>query len=410
MAQVETPGKNSTQEYALLELVTRLERHREGRIAVQIHLSRLAPHNRREQYIRLAFSTFDNAIGQGEGQTFLLRSNDIVFIGPAGSAQFAEQAVSRLRYLFSEDALTQRSEDGRETGFCTRYALDRDYQKLHDVCCRIYQLSQAKLAPSVAAGGPQRTPINPKSLAKLEELLVGTDLSNLIRNQPVCALGEGLRPSILFHEMYVSIAELEASLMPLVQITSNPWLFRYLTQCLDKRMLAHLSREWGQDRSFSINLNVSTLLSSEFLKFDHQISSTARGRLVIEVQKVDIFDDMGAYLFARDYARERGYRLCLDGMTHLTLPFIDCEKLGLDLVKLLWSPELAAVENAKQLDNLRACIDAVGASRMILAHCDSEDAVRVGRSLGIGLFQGRLLSKLAVQHGRAATAPAKAPA
>ena len=183
--------------------------------------------------------------------------------------------------------------------------------------------------------------------------------------------------------------------MPHVQLTGNPWLFRYLTQSLDKRMLAHLSREWSHERSFSINLNVSTLLSPEFLKFDQLISTSARGRLVIEIQKVDIFADMGAFLFAREYARDRGYRLCLDGMTHLTLPFIDREKLELDLVKLLWSPELAAAENAQMLDDLRACVASIGASRVILAHCDSERC-RKNRPFArhFTLFQGRYVNTL----------------
>jgi hypothetical protein len=393
MAHIETPRKNAGQEYALLELAERLERYRDGRLAVHIHLSRLAPHHRRAQYIRLALSTFDNSIAQGEGQTFLLRNNDIVFVGPAESAKFVESAVIRLRYLFSEDALVQQLDDHQESGFCTWYPLDREYPRFLSACRRLHTLSQTGQSSRLAAG-PDKVPLDPKSLAKLEELLVGTDISNLIRNQPVCTLGDGLEPEILFHEMYVSIADLESTLLPRVQITANPWLFQYLTQSLDRRMLAHLAREWGNDRSFSINLNVSTLLSQEFLKFDKQISSTARGRLVIEVQKVDIFADMGAFLFARDYARDRGYRLCLDGMTHLTLPFIDREKLGLDLVKLLWSPELASVDNAKQLDDLRACVAAIGAPRVILAHCDSEEAFKVGHSLGITLFQGRLISKL----------------
>jgi len=399
MTKVETLTRNSGQEYALLEFAERLERYSEGRLAVHIHLSRLAPHHRREQYIRLAFSTFDDSVAQGEGQIFLLRNDDIIFVGPMNSAKFVENAIVRLRYLFSEDALVQLSDDHQESGFCTWYALEREYARFLEVCRRLHMLTQTGQTSSFAAQ-PDKVPLDPKSLAKLEELIIGTDLSNLIRNQPVCALNTG-QPSVFFHEMYVSIAELEATLMPRVQITGNPWLFQYLTQSLDKRMLAHLAREWGSDRSFSINLNVSTLLSPEFLKFDKRISATARGRLVIEVQKVDIFADMGAFLFAREYARDRGYRLCLDGMTHLTLPFIDREKLGLDLVKLLWSPELASVDNSKQLDDLRACIAAIGAQRVILAHCDSEDALKVGRSLGITLFQGRLLSQLTARRSRA---------
>lgn len=394
MNRPETPRKNSGQEHALLELVERLDRHRDGRLALCIHLSRLAPHNRRIQYIRLAFSTFDNWVGGEEGQTFLLRNNDIVFVGRVDRAKQVEDAVLRLRYLFSEDALAQQSDDSPDTGFCTWYALERDYARFLEACQRFQQRSSTRLPDQLAQSGPPRSPITPKTLTKLEELLAGTDLSNIIRNQPICSLGDGADATPLFHEIYVSIGDLEETLMPLVQFGANPWLFQYLTQLLDKRMLAHLSREWGAERSFSINLNVSTLLSPEFLRFDKQISTSARGRLVIEIQKLDIFADMGAFMFAREYCRDRGYRLCLDGMTHLTLPFIDRDKLGLDIVKLLWSPELAGVECAKQLDALKSAIASVGPTRVILAHCDSEAAIRVGRALGITHFQGRYVNGL----------------
>ncbi|HLG89789.1 MAG TPA: hypothetical protein VKZ79_21635 [Alphaproteobacteria bacterium] len=406
MNRAQSPRKNSGHEYALLELAERLEKHRDGRLAVHIHLSRLAPHNRRIQYIRLAFSTFDDSLAHQDGQTFLLRNNDIVFVGRTERAKQVEDAVIRLRYLFSEDALVQLSDESQDSGFCSWYVLDRDYPSFLDACRRIHQLSLTRLPQTLADGGPPRSPITPKSLTKLEELLAGTDLSNIIRNQPICALGEGMEANTLFHEIYVSIGDLEEILMPLVQLGANPWLFQYLTQILDKRMLAHLSREWSDERSFSINLNVSTILSPDFLRFDKQISTSARGRLVIEIQKLDIFADMGAFIFAREYARDRGYRLCLDGMTHLTLPFIDREKLGLDMVKLLWSPEFAGVESARQLDDLRACIAGVGPSRVILARCDSEAAIKAGRALGIGLFQGRYVNGLLQQQTRAARARA----
>src|SRR3546814_14315784 len=71
--------------------------------------------------------------------------------------------------------------------------------------------------------------------------------------------------------------------------------------------------------SFSINLNVGTILSPPFLNFDSSLKAIARGTVVIELQKIDIFGDMGAYMFARDFLRERGYRICLAGMTHPTL-------------------------------------------------------------------------------------------
>lgn len=56
----------------LLDYAQRLERHRQDRRAVHIHLSRLKPQNRREHHIRIAANTFEELVKQFEGQIFML--------------------------------------------------------------------------------------------------------------------------------------------------------------------------------------------------------------------------------------------------------------------------------------------------------------------------------------------------
>ena len=72
--------------------------------------------------------------------------------------------------------------------------------------------------------------------------------------------------------------------------------------------------------------------------------------MVIELQPIDIFSDMGAYMFARDFMRERGYRIALDGLNHQILQFIDREQLGFDLLKLIWSPEMVEEKRIEALN------------------------------------------------------------
>ena len=55
----------ASQSYLLLDFVQRLERRREGRRAVHIHLSQLSPQNRREHHVRLAINTFEDCIAAG---------------------------------------------------------------------------------------------------------------------------------------------------------------------------------------------------------------------------------------------------------------------------------------------------------------------------------------------------------
>jgi hypothetical protein len=116
--------------------------------------------------------------------------------------------------------------------------------------------------------------------------------------------------------------------------------------------------------------------------------------VVIELQPIDIFSDMGAYMFARDFMRERGYRIALDGLNHQILQFIDREQLGFDLLKLIWSPEMADDNSGTRLDTLKEHVDRCGRARLIIARCDSDEAVRFGQSLGSTVYQGHYIDRL----------------
>ena len=77
--------------------------------------------------------------------------------------------------------------------------------------------------------------------------------------------------------------------------------------------------------AISLNLRLATLLSPEFLKFDHEFRRAAAAPVIVELQLIDIFAELGAYLFIREFVRDRGYPICIDGLHHLHLPPIDAQ-------------------------------------------------------------------------------------
>ena len=68
--------------------------------------------------------------------------------------------------------------------------------------------------------------------------------------------------------------------------------------------------------------------------------------------------------------------------------------MGFDLVKLLWNNDLADQLSGPRGRSLRLAAEKMGPERLILAHCDSEQALEVGESLGITLYQGYLLDEM----------------
>ena len=404
MAQA--PGDKVTNvEQLLHDFTERLQRNPVGWRAVVINLSRLRPDNRRAQQIRIAANTFEGLIRHFEGQIFLLSQGDIVFVCKDADVSAIDNAVNKVRYLFGDDPLTAAIDDIEADGFSSWYDLVREYAKFAAFVQGIYGEEQRRQKRVAAiAGDPQRDArqaMDPQSLAELTKILERADLSNVIRRQAICAITPTEAPKPVFREVYVSIPDLRDAVMPKRDIASDRWLFQYLTETLDRRVLTMLRRadDSAIAHSYSLNLNISTLLSPEFQAFDQSLRSGTRGSIVIEIEKVDIFNDIGAYIFARDYVRERGYRICLDGVTALTLPFIDRERLGIDLVKVFWSPDLGDSGRPERAAEVRAAIERVGKARIIIARCDNADAVRFGLETGVHLFQGRHIDRLLAGTG-----------
>jgi EAL domain-containing protein (putative c-di-GMP-specific phosphodiesterase class I) len=407
MAQA--PGdKTANVEQLLRDFTERLQRNPAGWRAVVINLSRLRPDNRRAQQIRIAANTFEGLIRHFEGQIFLLSQGDIVFICKGADVAAVDNAVNKVRYLFGDDPLTAAMDDVEADGFSSWYDLSRDYAKFAALVQGIHGEEQRRQKRVAAIAGDvqrdARQAMDPQSLAELTKILERADLSNVIRRQAICAIAPNEAPKAIFREVYVSIPDLRDAVMPKRDIASDRWLFQFLTQTLDRRVLTMLRRadDSSLAHSYSLNLNISTLLSPEFQAFDQSLRSGARGSIVIEVEKVDIFNDIGAYIFARDFVRERGYRICLDGVTALTLPFIDRERLGIDLVKVFWSPDLGDAARPERAAEVRAAIERAGKSRIIIARCDNEEAVRFGQECGVHLFQGRYIDRILAATGNTA--------
>lgn len=395
-----------TQDQSFLEYVQRLENFSEGRRAARIRLSLLQKSTRTQHNLRIARTTFGHLITRYKGAIFSLHNDDLVIICKDVTVADMDDFVLRLRYLFSADPFLA-SESQNSASFCEWFDLERDYTRFFALAMRNHEASlrpredeavaMTGPAPDAAAEpkAPSVTPLNPEQLVSISKAIAGADLSRMLSHQHIFSVAAGAKAKPVFQEIFTSIAKLQKALLPQVDFAANRWLFQELTRHLDRRVLTFFA-EHPQNLprgTFSLNLNISTLLAPEFLAFDEKANKSGRPSIVIELQLIDIFSDLGSYLFARDFLHERGYKICLDGANHLVLPFVDREKLGLDLVKILWGNDLQDQLNSAHGGQLRDTIKRVGLARTILCRCDSQQALVTGRALGINLYQGFYLSE-----------------
>lgn len=404
--QAEHP-MGTAHEKRLLSDLKRTAGNPKGRWGVRIHLSRLKPQTRPEHSLRACEHTFNTLVARHGVRFYWLRNFDCVLLFNTLAVDMVRSALVKVRFLFAGDPAVAESPDalqGVSDQFITWYRLETDFD-------RLYGQAQALVASHKAPGATRSRrhrhgsemaqqrrgrPLTPDLLAKVDAALASADLSSHVRRQSVCALVGKAIPDPVFTEVFVSIADLRETMLPHVELAANPWLFQSLTQTLDRRVLAMLSRR--DDRTltqgFSINLNVQSILSEDFLKFDDSLAPGSHGTVVLELRSEDIFADLNAYFFARDFVHQRGYRVCIDGLTWRSLPFVDPRRLGADLVKVTWQDDLPGILASAEGALAARALRLGSTARMILARCDTDAAIRWGQDHGFTLFQGRHIDKV----------------
>lgn len=382
----------------LLEYLRVLEPRAAERRAVRLAAGRLKPLGHLPEHRRSASQSLMALANAGVGELFVLCNDELLFFYGSEHAATVNGELNRLSNFFTDN--TAGKSGGAIDHCITRLDCRTDFPELVRLAKIQVRLGNEAAATAardrreMTAGRRQETPLTLDTLTKLESALAGADLSSLVNRHSVCRLdGEVLKPS--FTELTVSIAGLATTVVPGLNLTSNIWLFDVFTETLDRRMLSMLVRpdEMSAFSSLSLNLNVATLLSEEFMAFDQAMNTARRGNLVIELKDKDVFHDLPTYLLVRDLLHQKGYRFCLDGVGWRTLDLIDGIKLGFDFVKV--NVDQAIDESGEHLGaRLAWMVKRVGAQRFILSRVEAPQMLTMGRDAGVALFQGRLIEKM----------------
>jgi len=341
-------------------------------------------------------------VHNANGRVFELINKSILFVFKDNYEDEIQALLIRLQFTFNDEMVAANKSNILETDFVKIYATNEQLKELKYkiISFTATQVPENKsnqdrlkipgiLANVLSTNKRKMRPLTPDVLDKMQKSLLRVDFSSLIRRQAVCAVIGKSAPQMIFEEVYVSIPDLRDILLPDVDFTSNPWLFMHLTETLDKRVLAHISKhdDGSLVSNFSMNLNVSTILSDEFLEFDESIPPQMRSSIVLELQLVDIFNDVKAFLLAKSFAQYRGYKICIDGITVDKLQYINRENLNSDLMKIIWHPSFLDIINEDK--HFRDYVNKAERAKMILCRVDDAKAIEIGNSIGINLYQGR---------------------
>ena len=399
--------------------------------AIHFHLCDLLEQYQSEYQVKIAVNLIYDLLKVHDGGIYLLSDNSIMVMAYGLDKPLVGKLIFQMRYLYLDDPLAYSDEGVENPDFCTLYDLSHSWQELLNFCSRrmaiavrrpapvrqpavpvpVEPVLEARNAPASemaampeAAAVPRSAGLSAIRLANIERDLQHADLSRVLRRQPVCAIVPGSAPRRVFDELYIHIAHLRQLLRVDADFLSNRWLFKYLTQTLDERMIEMLKRNPAPfaEGPISLNLNVESLLSSWFGEFNAALKPAHKVSMVIEIPVIDAFADMTAFFYAKDEAQRLGYRVCLDGLTTSSFLNISSEKLGLDLLKVQWNAD--ATSDLKNAENQRLmeAVQLAGSNRIILCRCDNRQAVDYGHALGISLFQGRYVDSIVNPNARVA--------
>ena len=393
----------------IFDYLRKMEKSLDDYRALYLETGRLENRNMRAVQRQSLIETFETVIKKSGGELFALPNDDVVVFFKRTAQEEILTCLVKLRFILHDDPLIRNNPDLEKSGFARFYDLSNGAARFRDIIRKATENGSADTKPEERSGRPSmlgqggiygggvrklRRQLTPQMLGKLQKVLSMADFSSLIRRQSVCAVIGRSAPQMLFDEVFVSIADLRDTLLPDVDLTANPWLFQYLTETLDKRVLASVSKhdDGSLINNFSMNLNVSTILSDEFLQFDEDINASMRSTIVLELQLADIFSDIKAFILAKTFAQYRGYKVCIDGITVDKLKYIDREQLGADLIKIIWHPTFMDVINEDK--HFTDYVNKAERAKMIICRVDDPQAVEVGNSLGINLYQGRYIQRL----------------
>ena len=336
----------------------------------------LPPRLARPHHLRLAGEAIEVLTAADRGRRYDLAHGRIAISWRGDAPDLLRQALESLEHLLLDAPL-----DAPAMPEIARLCeLPRDGAVLLALAASPSRLERAQLDEIAAQGVEPLAPLDLGTLEAIETRLAAASVARFGRRRSVCRMGARVFGAA-WDARFLSIKELMAELAPDRNPYADPWLFRRLTRMLDRRMLALLAApsELRDAGPFSLDLNVGGVLSPEFLRFDAALPSGLRGHTVLNLDPADILADIPAYRFARAFARSRGYRVLLRGLTPTLLPVLDLAALDLDFVELRWSPALGAIDPARLW---------AGTARWVLARADDDQAVRWGLGVGIGLFKG----------------------
>jgi EAL domain-containing protein (putative c-di-GMP-specific phosphodiesterase class I) len=383
------PEKPEHDDQKLLNLLQSAKREVQGLRLIHLHMSLLKDKSQLDglSIKRAMQETADNSAYL---QVFSLSNEDMIVLYKGIKFSLISDVCSKIeRLMLSRTTMTRRNPYGEDS----LYSIMELSLNFVNVIRFIEGLTSDSSTNAQAA--ETKPPVTLEELGKIERAVQMFDLSPFMLNQPVVNLAADEQNQFEYFELYIAIKSLEERLSPNYDLTHNRWLFSYFTANLDNSVLKSLN--YGVDflrgRRIGLNLNLSTIMSAAFVKFDERLTADLRGNVVLEINKSDLVENINTYKEVVDFASGKGYQICIDGLNDFWVTHMDLEYMACDYAKIFWSEDLASMPPG-EYEIFSEKIRAQSNCRFILARCGSVSGLMFADKVGINLIQGRVIDNI----------------
>ena len=372
----------------LLSALDRIGKNPSGYAVLYISASKLKPKHRHPKFLKILEKFFDGVVGLSTGVSFPLSNGDFAILGRDFSQSAVDEAVNKLKEGISNDPILhgKNSKD-----FATVFVFPETYALFYNYVLQL--LENGANAQKQALSEPEKRPLNAGEVDQILEILEQVDISELVKRQSIVKIKGANQFGVNFQEFFVAVKDLNM-LFDNLDLQENHWLYFYILQHLDKRVLqaffaANLS-QWPE--SIGINLNMQSVYSHEFVTFAKEFLQQGH-KIVVEVQMIDVFNNLPLYFEVKELLHKGGHKILLDGVNTAALKMLNLTTLKPDMIKLFWEPLL---EFGPDNEDVKTTVNQLGVDNVILAKCDSTQALSWGLRHGINSFQGPFMDDLEV--------------
>ena len=383
MAKVVNSG-----EKFLMDALDRVARNPMGYSVLYVNISKLKPKNRHPEFVKIFARMFDSIVGVVRGQMFVLSNGDFAILGKNVTEETVDEAVRKIRLGLSSDPIVH----GKDTkDFARLYYFPEEYTAFYVKIQEMYENREELILEKPLI---KKRPIRADEIDDVVAQLDAIDLPEIIKRQSALKIMGADKFEVAFQEFFVAVKDLSSYLDESLDLLASRWLFLYLTQSLDKKVLNAFFQadivNWP--KQISLNLNLASVFSHEFVSLAKNFLKPNQ-KLIVEVKMMDVLNNLPLYFKVKEILHMGGHKLLIDEVNPSSLKLLNLERLAPDMVKVFWEPLL---EYDTDNEMFRKVVNILGADNVVLAKCDTNSAFKWGLSYKINTFQGPIIDNLEV--------------